>query len=233
MAHKNGARGRYPSDDDPSWSHLSENAKGTPTYRELLEERFRLRAKQKSEERFVRLGNDLTDSPAWRALGSHARDAYAWLERRYKGKNNGKIPMSVRELAKQMSVNDKTANKALKRLQAFGFIAVHQKGHMGLRGDEQRRATRWRLTEHRCGDNPATRDYIDVDIDEAERRCNIKNLRTNTRSDTCHFEGRTRTSEGDAEKMPGSSTEEKNGDQVACRTTYKGLYVSRRGTVYS
>ena len=77
---------------------------------------------------------------------------------------------------------------------------------MGLRGDEQRRATRWRLTEHRCGENLATRDYIDIDIDEAERRCNIKNARPNTRNDTSHLEVRARTGEGDVEKMASAET---------------------------
>ena len=184
MAHRNHGRGGYLSDDDPRWSHLSENAKGTPTFREQIAERTTQRAKAKAEERFVRLGHDLTSSPAWKALGAYARDAYAWIERRYNGKNNGKVPMAVRELAKQMNADPKTANRALKRLQAFGFLKVHQQGHMGLRGDEQRRATRWRLTQHRCGDHQPTQDYIDIDTVEAERTYNLSLVRKPRRDDT-------------------------------------------------
>lgn len=191
MGHKNN-RSQYPSDGDPSWSHLSENAKGTPTYRELLTERQAKRAKARMDERFVRLGHDLTDSPAWRALGAYARDAYVWIERRYSGKNNGKIPMSVRELAELMGVDAKTARKAQVRLQVFGFLAVQEKGHIGVRGYEQRRATRWRLTQHRCGDNQATRDHIDVDVVEAEREYNLYFPRGTTSHHTYDYVPRTR-----------------------------------------
>jgi hypothetical protein len=211
MAHKNSS-GRYASDDDPSWSHLSPNAKGTPTYRELIAERATKRAKNNAEEHFVRLGHDLTGSPSWEALGPYARDAYAWIARRYRGKNNGKIPMSVRELAELMGVNDKTAVKAFKRLQLFGFLAVHQKGHMGLRGDEQRRATRWRLTVYGCGDSQPTRDYLDTDIDEAERQYNLYLLRTPRGHDTYPDGERTRPPTGDVEKMAESEAQEDRED---------------------
>jgi DNA-binding transcriptional regulator YhcF (GntR family) len=212
MAHKNSNVGEYPSDDDPGWSHLSANAKGTPTYREVIEERIARRAKNNAEEHFVRLGHDLTGSQAWKALGPYARDAYSWIARRYRGKNNGKIPMSVRDLADLMGVNDKTAVKAFKRLQLFGFLAVHQKGHMGLRGDEQRRATRWRLTEYRCEDGQPTRDYLDTDINEAERQYNLYFSRTPRGHDTYPDGERTRTLTGDIAKMAESEAQENRGD---------------------
>jgi hypothetical protein len=152
--------GQYPSDADPRWRHLSENATGTPTYREKIVERQRGREKSRQGERFVRLGHDLTGSPAWRVLGTYARDAYAWIERRNRGNNNGKIPMSVRELAREMGVAINTAHKALHRLQLFGFIVPTVKGYMGT-DFIPRKATLWRLTEHRTNAAGPTRDYLD------------------------------------------------------------------------
>src|SRR5262245_33750602 len=99
------ANGHYESDDDPQWPHLSENAKSTPTYREKIEADGRLKAANARKERFVRLGEIMTSSPAWKALGGGARDAYAWIERRYRKTNNGKIPMGARDLAELMGVN--------------------------------------------------------------------------------------------------------------------------------
>jgi DNA-binding transcriptional regulator YhcF (GntR family) len=194
MAHR---KHRYASDDDPQWDHLSENAKGTPTEREKVEERGRLRQRNKAKERFVRLGHDMTGSPGWRALDPYARDAYAWIERRYRRTNNGRIPMSVRELAGEMGVHNDTAHKALVRLQVFGFIAVAEKGRIASAWGE-RKATRWRLTEYGIDGKLPTRDYLDVDIAEAKSRCNRIFERPTKPDAASHDVGRERPTKPDS-----------------------------------
>jgi hypothetical protein len=164
----NMTRGKYPSDDDPRWAHLSDNAKGTPTYRERIEEAGRLKAANAKKERFTRLGEIMTGSPAWKALGRGGRDAYAWIKRRYRKTNNGMIPMGARDLAEQMGVSKDAANRYLLRLQALGFIAPAKRGHFGDRTGA-RRATRWRLTEYGCDGQPPTHDYLNLTMIEANK----------------------------------------------------------------
>jgi hypothetical protein len=176
----NNRNGDYESDDAPEWAHLSNNARGTPTYRERIEESGRLKAANAKRERFVRLGENLTGSPAWKALGRGARDAYTWIERRYRKTNNGKIPMGARDLAEQMGVDKDTANRYLLRLQALGFIAPMLRGHFGDRSGA-RRATRWRLTEYSCNGHPPTRDYLNLSLVEANMRARDSSRRNPNR----------------------------------------------------
>jgi hypothetical protein len=170
----NKRKGYYPSDDDPQYAHLK-NAKGTPTEAEKIEERTAQRAKANLKERFVKLPNDLTASPAWKQLGSYARDAYVRIVRRARfnkqGRivNNGEIPMAVRELAEEMAVARTTAHLALIRLQLFGFLREGRKGHFGSTLSP-RRSTRWILTEHATADALATREYLNIDIRNANKR---------------------------------------------------------------
>jgi hypothetical protein len=173
-------RGRYPSDDDPQWAHLSDNARGTPTYRERIEESGLLKRANAQKDRFIRLGEVMTGSPAWKALGRGGRDAYTWIERRYHKTNNGKIPMGTRELAEQMGVDKGTANRYLLRLQALGFIVPAMRGHFGDRTG-RRRATRWRLTEYSCDGQLPTRDYLELGPIEANRRARAAGQRNPSR----------------------------------------------------
>ena len=83
-----------------------------------------------------------------------------------KPSNNGKIPMSVRELAKEMGVADDTANKQQQRLEALWLIAATVKGWRG----PTHQASTWRLTEYGTNDKPlATRDYLDIEESDFER----------------------------------------------------------------
>jgi hypothetical protein len=177
MKHK--GNGAYPSDSNPTWAgRLSDNAKGTPTYREKVEELDRQRARAHSQDQFVRLGHDMLGSPAWRALGPKGQAAYIRYAKRYrparkdkktgapKPSNNGKIQMAVRELAREMDVADDTANKQQRRLEAFGFIAATVKGWRG----PTHQASTWRLTEYGTNDRPlATRDFLDIEESDFER----------------------------------------------------------------
>jgi hypothetical protein len=174
--------GRYKSDDDSRWAHLK-NAKGTPTLEEKTAEENARRLKLKQDERFVRLTNGLTGTPAWEELGAYARDAYLRLARRLRFNdksacvNNGQVPMGVRALAEEMSVGSKHRNKtaskttarlALIRLQLFGFIREEMRGHFGDK-TSGRRASRWRLTAYGTPDGVATKDYLTVSVRDANR----------------------------------------------------------------
>ena len=99
----------------------------------------------------VRLRTSATPS----ATGPHAKTS-----RVFSRATNGKNPMSVRELAKEMGVALDTANKQQRRLEAFGFIAATVKGWRG----PTHQASTWRLTEYGTNDRPlATRDYLDIE----------------------------------------------------------------------
>jgi hypothetical protein len=172
----NKRKGHYKSDDDPQWAHLSENAKGTPTYAEKIAEQQRIRLKNNTKDGFVALRHDMTGSPAWKALGSGARDAYAWIDRRYRKTNNGKIPMGARELAEKMGVGKDAANRYLLRLEALGFIAPAKHGHFGDRTGA-RRSTRWRLTEYGMDGALPTRDYLNFGLVEANQRARAASRR--------------------------------------------------------
>jgi hypothetical protein len=63
--------------------------------------------------------------PAWRGLNVFARAGYIEISSRYGGpnSNNGRIPYSSREMAKNLSVSKTTACKVFNDLMSHGFIA--------------------------------------------------------------------------------------------------------------
>ena len=79
----------------------------------------------------------LLDNDAYRALGSAAQALLTWFLLEWKGKNynnNGKIMMSVRQAAEKISVTRDSAAKAIRDLQAKGFIVVRKGGSLGIEG---------------------------------------------------------------------------------------------------
>jgi hypothetical protein len=113
--------------------------------------------KQRAEERFVRLTHGMMQSQAWRSLDGNARAIYVELAMLYRGNNNGRIGLSVRQAAEAIHVSKDTAARAMSRLQDRGFIVAVTKG----RFVRKRHATRWRLTEFKCDltGQPASRDF--------------------------------------------------------------------------
>jgi hypothetical protein len=99
----------------------------------------------------------MLNSAAWRDLDAVSRCLYVELARRYMGQNNGKIPYSVKEGAKELGVSKETVSRSLRRLIDHGFIAVTQKGHFDYKA---RYATEWRLTEFDCGNDLPTKDFM-------------------------------------------------------------------------
>jgi DNA-binding transcriptional MocR family regulator len=85
-------------------------------------------------------------SPAWQALDGNSRALYIELARRYRGpnSNNGKIPYSVREAAKALSIGRSTAQRCFERLLARGFLRIGKRSGFSMKG---RVSTEWLLTE--------------------------------------------------------------------------------------
>lgn len=91
----------------------------------------------------------LTKTAAWKALTGAEKAVYCDLALRYQGpgKNNGRIPYSVREAALCARIGKSTAARHLLRLQELGFIVAAENSSFDWKAQ---RATKWRLTEFAC-----------------------------------------------------------------------------------
>ena len=102
------------------------------------------------EARHVRLYHSIMTTPAWRGLNCYARAGYLELSMRYGGlgSNNGSIPYSVREMAKNLNISPPTAQRRVfKELRDHGFIVETKRGRYGKKRSY---ASEWRLTEFKC-----------------------------------------------------------------------------------
>ncbi len=114
------------------------------------------------EARHVRLYHWMMRLPAWATLDCTARAAYIELVSRYSGtddkgfSNNGRIPLSLLELANALHISKQTAMRALASLEERGFIVIEAKGRFttGFRS-----ATEWRLTEFPSNGKAPTKDF--------------------------------------------------------------------------
>ncbi|SFK99290.1 hypothetical protein [Celeribacter marinus] len=103
---------------------------------------------QNGGDHFTKMIRATMETPAWRALSFTAQAAYPWLKLEWRGpraNNNGKISLSVRQLADRMGANPNTAAKALHDLQAKGFIVVTRHAVLGSSGHA--RSAEFELTE--------------------------------------------------------------------------------------
>lgn len=94
------------------------------------------RAKPK-QEHFAKLPRRIMETPAWRALSPNAQALYPWFLLEWKGldfNNNGKIRMSVRQAARALGVTPDTAARAIRDLQAKGFILMKELPCLGIEG---------------------------------------------------------------------------------------------------
>lgn len=99
------------------------------------------------KDRHVRLYHWVTDTPAWRDLDAVARCAYVEMLRRYNGSNNGRIGFGVRCMGEALNVAPKTAARALRALEAHGFIVTVKRGAFSRK---VKHASEYRLTEFKC-----------------------------------------------------------------------------------
>lgn len=117
--------------------------------------------------KFALINHDTMDSPAWKSLGAVERATLLMIYNRHDGSNNGKIALSVREVAIELSIGKSTAAKAFDELQRCGFIRAAIKSSFDWKvesGEFEGRSTRWRLTEEPTGPKEkrisATRDFV-------------------------------------------------------------------------
>jgi hypothetical protein len=97
--------------------------------------------------KFIQLFRYMLDCPAYVSLSVWARAALIEVIRGYNGSNNGKIVLSVRDVAARLGCHRDTACGALHELIDKGFIAPRIKGAFSVKF---RRATEWRLNDRRC-----------------------------------------------------------------------------------
>jgi DNA-binding MarR family transcriptional regulator len=100
---------------------------------------------------------------AWRGLSGKAIKVLCELRRRYtvkgdgKSNNNGRITLSLDEGARLLHMGKTTVQRALKELEAAGFIIKTRQGQW-----YGRMATEWRLTEEPYKGEPPTRDWQNI-----------------------------------------------------------------------
>ena len=109
---------------------------------------------RRNTEPFIMLRYYIYDHRAWKALSPKARCIYLELRRRYNGRNNGEISLSMREASEVAQSSKATAQTALNQLVAHGFIRLNHKGHF-----RNRHATTWILTSEGMGDRARTSDW--------------------------------------------------------------------------
>ena len=115
--------------------------------------------RSKKVARHVRIYHWMMDAEAWQSLTGNQRAIYIEMAARYNGRNNGRIPYSVREAAESLHIGKSTAARDLAALQERGFIIPRKKGAFSLK---VRHATEWRLTEYFCDVTPAmsTKEFM-------------------------------------------------------------------------
>jgi hypothetical protein len=96
---------------------------------------------------FIQLFRYMLDCPAYVSLSPYGRAGLIEVIRGYNGSNNGKIILSVRDLARRLGCHRDTACGALQELVDKGFIEPRIKGAFSVKF---KRATEWRLNDRRC-----------------------------------------------------------------------------------
>jgi hypothetical protein len=114
------------------------------------------------EARHIRLYHWMRATAAWQDLDCNARCAYIELAGRYSGtddrgfSNNGRIPMSLLEMATALHTSKTTAKRAVDSLIDHGFIVIENKGRFTT---GYRQATEYRLTEFPHNGVVASKDF--------------------------------------------------------------------------
>ena len=112
------------------------------------------KGRSKKGGKFVRLGNGLLTSEAWRSLSGSAVKYYVELRRQFNGINNGDLHLSLDEAKKRFGMAKDTALRAQKELEGKGLIRMTKRG-----GFHQRLATTWALTDEAAPAALPTYDY--------------------------------------------------------------------------
>lgn len=98
-----------------------------------------------SKDWFIKLPHAVYDSPAFQSLVPVERAVLFLLLRKFNGRNNGAIPLGVRDAAKDCHCGQMTACRALARLEEIGLIICTHKGHMVPEVGRPNAPSRWRV----------------------------------------------------------------------------------------
>ena len=83
------------------------------------------RTKGHGKGTFVMVRHDIMKSPAGRSLSSNARCVWREIMFRYKGDNNGDIPLSCRETAELLGIGKSTAYRAFAELEDLVIPSIY------------------------------------------------------------------------------------------------------------
>ena len=122
-----------------------------------------------STERFVKLTYPLIESEAWKWLRPISKAVYIELKSRYNGLNNGRISLSLSEAAHILKASKSSISKALKQLEAHGFIKLIKKGYF-----TGRMASEYALTDEQLDGYPPTREWRQWQPKKPHRRRQIR-----------------------------------------------------------
>jgi hypothetical protein len=112
------------------------------------------KGRSKKGGKFVRLGDGMLTSEAWKSLSGSAIKYYIELRRRYNGANNGDLHLSLEEARKCLRMARDTVLRVQQELVDKGFIHMTKRG-----GFHQRVATTWALTDEPAFATLPTHDY--------------------------------------------------------------------------
>ncbi|PAP94505.1 helix-turn-helix domain-containing protein [Mesorhizobium wenxiniae] len=118
-----------------------------------------MKGKNPPGEHFTKIIRHTHEWPAWRALSSSAQAAYPWFKFEWRGtdkNNNGKLRLSVRQLAQRMGVRPDTAAEAIRELQRKGYLFQTESACLGVDGAAKSPA--WELTELKLPGTDKTQD---------------------------------------------------------------------------
>lgn len=116
----------------------------------------RVNAKGRNEDggQYALLPYVMLRSDAWQSLGGPAVKVWLEIRSRFNGSNNGKLSLSLDEGARLLGIGKATVSRALKELEAKGFLEMTKRGQW-----YGRQATLWRTTDEKCDGHRATNNW--------------------------------------------------------------------------
>ena len=139
--------------------------------RHNLDKRLAKKGVIETKERFIKLTYSVLESEAWRWLRPISKAVYIELRRRYNGRNNGRISLSLSEAAHILKASKSSISTALKQLETHGFIKLVKKGYF-----TGRMASEYALTDEQLDGHPPTREWRRWQPTKPHRRRQIPDI---------------------------------------------------------
>jgi hypothetical protein len=115
------------------------------------------RRKVKKQPDWIAVYRMTFKSAAWQVLSVGARAVFVELAANYNTRMENAVYLSARTGAKRLGVDKKMTVKWLRELQHYGFIALVERGTIGVYG--YGKATQYRLTDRPHAGKPPTHDF--------------------------------------------------------------------------